>query len=230
MKCCVCKLSISSGAAAQKMIVEYTQPGGAVLLYGYMMDAGPLSAATGRILRGYHHKCFWAVRKREARGDAVTGRVLNGIPNAYEISDLVLSREEAQALGISDAEIAKRGTAYITERLDMLRAVARRIGKGVGDATVLEAFWAGEHGGPYPHTHHLPLEVYQLRAHLVYAHGVERGQMVARGGVQAIHGLLHARAAAAQTARERDDDPGFAPTTESDWRSQVVEDVGNLSL
>ncbi len=213
MKCCVCKNNIPAGAAAQKMIVEYEQADGSVLIFGYMMPDGPLTAATGRILRGYHGKCFWVVRKREARGDAVTGRVLVGAPTAYEIA----------ALTDGDGN-----TAFISERLQKLRALARSIGKGVGDPTVLEAFWAQENGGPYEHTHHLPLEAYQLRAHLFYAHGQTGGQHVnISQGLQ--HDGLHAMAARAQVDAVRGQDPDFAPVPERDWRSQVVEDVENLT-
>ncbi len=229
MKCYVCKANIAAGAAAQKMVVEYTQPDGSVRIFGYMMEAGPLNTATGKMLRGYHHKCFWTIRKREARGDAVTGRVLYGVPTAYEIGNLVMSREERNALGLSEDETGSRGTAYLTERLDRLRAVARGIGKGVGDATVLEAWWAEEHGGPYPHTHHLPLELYQLRAHLLYAHGAEQAVGAARGGVRELHDLLHARAANAGIGAARADDPGYSAPTERDWREQVVEEVTNLT-
>jgi hypothetical protein len=219
VKCNVCKNNIPAGAAATKMIVEYAQPDGRTLIFGYMMPDGPLTAATGRILRGWHGKCYWAARKREARGDAVTGRILIGGPTAYELSALVHPRDETD-----NPDNPVLSTAFISERLQNLRTLARRIGKGVGDATVLEAFWAQEHNGPYPHTHHLPLDAYQLHAHLRYAHGTTDYVTT-----RTTHDLLHARMSQQQVDATRAADPTYAPTAESDWRSQVVEDVENLT-
>jgi len=228
IRCYVCKNNIAAGAAATKMIVEYAQPDSTVKIFGYMMPDGPLSKATGRMVRGYHHKCFWVIRKREARGDAVTGRVLYGVPTAYEIGALVLSREEFEALGLTADQARQQGTAYLTERLDKLRTIARRIGKGVGDATVLEAYWADTHAGPYPHKHHLPLEIYQLRAHLTYAHGLDAAAVHNRDGIRGVHDALHTAAVMAEIEMARETDPGYQAPGESDWREQVVEDVENL--
>lgn len=221
MRCTHCKGNIAAGADAAKMIVEYTQPDGSVKVFGFGMPDGPVSEATGRLLRAYHHKHFWVVRKREQRGDAVTGRVLSGIPTGYDIAGLVLTRDEAGALGLSEGEARAQGTAYLTARLDALRAVAARIGKPVGDPYVQEALRADEHGGPYPHSHHLALGTYQLLAHLHHAHGRERVD----AGAQALHNELHAQAALAGTQRARLADPGHADPGERDWRGQAVADI-----
>lgn len=186
------------------MVVEYVQDDGSSLFYGFMMPAGPLTAATGRLLHGYHFKCFHVVRKREARGNAVTGRVLQEVPTGYEIAGLA-------------------STSVITDRVEQLQAVARRIGKGVGDPTVLEAFWAEENGGAYPHTHHIPLEMYQLRAHLLYAHGVEPD------GLRKLHDLHNTLHVAAAHAEARCADPGHVEPITSDWRDQHVASVEELT-
>lgn len=226
MKCRSCKRNIAAGAEATKLIVEYRQPDGTTKVFGYQMPDGPLAKATGQIVAGWHGKCFWVVRKREQRGDAVTGRVLNGIPTGYDIGNLVLSREEFDALGLTVQQARAQGTAYLSARLEQLRAVARRIGKSVGDATVAEALRADEHGGPYPHSHHLRLDTYQLRAHLTYAHGQPAtGGAAAGTPLQDVHDLLHARAGLDQVRAARGDDPGHTEPAERDWRDQATADL-----
>ncbi len=205
------------------MIVEYEQPDTSTKLFGYSMPDGTLRKATGRLKHGYHHKCFWAVRKREHRGES--GTVVAGVPTAYQIHDLVFTRDELDALGASPAELDQaRSTAYLTERLTQLRDIARQVGKGVGDATVIEAYRAHEHGGPYPHTHHLPLDRYQLTAHLVYAHGHDPDEALP-ANLHALHGEYHARSALDATATAREADPGHAEPEARDWRHQDVADV-----
>lgn len=211
MRCCSCKRNIAAGADAQKMIVEYRQSDGTSKVFGYMMPDGPLSTATGQIVRAWHHKHFHVQRKREARGDAVTGRVLNGMPTGYEIAD-------------SDSR-------DVSERLDRLHDVARRIGKAVGDPTVAEAFAAEERGGPYPHSHHLRMETYQLLAHLEYAHGfngVAKRLIEIAGNAQQFHDERHAQWALLQTRLERTNDPSYEDPPERDWRDQQVLDIDQL--
>lgn len=206
------------------MIVEYQQSDGSALVFGYMMADGPLTSATGQILRAWHHKCFHIARKREARGDAVTGRVLAGGPTAYNIGTMVMSRDELCALGIDPLDAAFIGTEHISSRLGRLRAVAQRVGKGVGDLTVLEAFWADEASGPYEHGHHLKLEMYQLRAHLQYAHGSPATTFA--GNAQTLHDQLHAKAHLEAILAIRGDDPGHHPgRAPNDWRDQVIADI-----
>lgn len=231
IKCTVCKKNIASGVDAQKAIVEYLQADGSTKIFGYMMTDGPLTVATGQILRAYHHKHYHMARKREGRGDAVTGRVLNGVPTAYDIGSLALSREEFEALGLTEDQAREQGTAYLSARLEKLRDLARSIGKGVGDGTVLEAFWAEENGGPYSHTHHLPLEVYQLHAHLQFAHGGEaHGPMQGvRRHIHTLHNELHAKQALTAITAARDTDPGYTTPAEHDWREQVAVDVQELT-
>lgn len=196
MKCCSCKRPIAAGVDAAKMIVEYRQADGTTTLYGYQMPAGPVTAATGQILRAWHHKHFHIARKREARGDAVTGRVLAGGPTGYDI-------EQATAAG----------TEHLSTRLGRLAEVARRIGKGLGDAHVIEAARADEHGGPYPHAHHFALEPYQLQAHLHYAHGADLATLATT--MTLAHGELHADMQAQREAEQQT----------RDWREQFTADL-----
>ncbi len=82
MKCHTCKRAIAAGIEQRKMIAEYRQPDGTVVAFGLLMPAGPLSQATGQILRAFHGKCFYNTRRREARaGD--TG-VFARVPSAYD--------------------------------------------------------------------------------------------------------------------------------------------------
>lgn len=222
LKCASCKRAISAGVEAQKMVVEYRQADGSTKVFGYMMPDGALSAATGQILHGWHHKCFHALRKREARGGALTGRVVTGIPTGYTIGALVLTREEFEALGLkrSDTDM-QSSTAWISGRVEKLREVARRIGKNVGDPTVFEAFCAEEHGGPYSHTHHLRLEVYQLLAHLRHAHAYAVTAIVPGQTAHSVHDHLHLLDA-------RKADPGHIEPVERDWREPFHVELEEL--
>ncbi len=214
MRCHQCKRPVAAGVEARKMIVEYTQPDDTVRTFGHLMSDGPLTAATGRLLRGWHNKCYHIARKREARGDAVTGRVLASgaatLPTGYDIDTV--------------------GTEAVSESLAVMRAIARQVGKPVGDPHVTEAYRAKVAGGPYPHTHQMPLETYQLLAHLRYAHGQPFSPP--HRSARDMHEHLHAQAAAAQHARRRAADAaterGETRTEETDWREQVVTEVQDL--
>lgn len=207
------------------MIVEYQQPDGSTLLFGYMMSDGPLSKATGQMLRGWHGKCYWIAKKREARGGSVTGRVVAGGPTGYDINQIALSKDDVAALGITQAQALERGTVHLSARVARLREAAEAMGKGVGDAQVQEAFAAAEQGGPYPHQHHHRLETYQLIAHLEYAHGLRDLKILrTHAGLQDQHVEMHAKAAQELLIRERagQDD---AETTTRDWREQYTVDI-----
>lgn len=225
MRCRSCQRNVAAGVEAQKMIVEYRQSDGTCKVFGYMMSDGPLSAATGQLVRGFHFKCYWIAKKREARGSSVTGRVVAGGPTGYDIGQVVLSKDDIAALGITPEQALERGTVQLSARLAQLREVAEAMGKGVGDAQVQEAFAAREHGGPYPHQHHHRLDVYQLMAHLQYAHGItDPKNLRPQTDVQDHHAELHARAAQAGIRLDRVlDDEVELPV--QDWRPQLSVDI-----
>lgn len=226
MRCTSCLRNIAAGAAAQKMVVEYQLPDGTTRLHGYMMPDGPISAASGVMVRGWHSVCYWVAKKREARGDAVTGRVVNGTPTGYDIDQLVLTREDLQALGITEAQARERSTLHLSASVQRLRELAERIGKGVGDPQVQEAFAAQERGGPYEHHHHHRLDTYQLIAHLEYAHGIRDVTLLRNsGGVQDQHAELHARENQQRVHENRiaDDEPTDRPLR--DWRTQYTAEL-----
>jgi len=239
VKCHSCKGTIAAGAEAQKMAIEYTQPDGAVKVYGYQMPGGPLVNATGVLLRAWHHKCWHVTRKREARGDARTGRVLGegALPSSYELAarrapHLLPTVEGPLLLSEDDLTGERSADAILVERVEELRQVAREVGKPIGDPEVIEAFRAKRHGGPYPHSHQMPLEVYQLLAHVRYAHGYYGDDVIARGA-QNVHAMLHAEMQAQQALRAavdvRADDPGHesgvADRPDTDWREQHAIDL-----
>lgn len=188
------------------MVVEYRQSDGSTKIYGFQMPDGPVSKAEGQLIRALHAKCHWIERKREHRGDAVTGRIYGMMPTAYD------STEEVEAFRV---------------RAEALHEMARQIGKPVGDPEVTEAFRASEQGGPYPHTHHNSLDIYQLRAHLRYAHGQECLPTVGTD-LYVIHLRAHAIAAQQAAATARGVDPGHIDPPERDWRDQVVAEVDQL--
>lgn len=189
MRCHGCLRMIGSGVEASRMICTYTQDDGTELTFGFQMPAGPVARATGRLKNGWHNKCWHAARKREARG----GRVLG-------------------------AGVDTEDTYQVSGRLAELEQIATEVGKPVGDPTVSEAYRARQHGGPYSHAHTMPLDTYQLMAHLRYAHGIdpETTDILVE-----IHVEAHARQAAAIHLRARADDPD-PPPAETDWRESVA--------
>jgi hypothetical protein len=220
VRCASCHRNIAAGVEAQKMIVEYVQPDGSIKVFGYMMTDGPITAATGQMIRGRHHKCHWVEKKREAKGDAVTGRVIAGSPTGYDIGRLVLNRDDLAALGITPEQARERSTAQLSTRINRLRAVAEAIGKSVGDPQVQEAFAADEHGGPYVHQHHHRLDTYQLIAHLEYAHGLSDLKLLrTNSGLQDQHAEMHAQQSLSNIQKDRlaDDEP---EPRNRDWREQ----------
>jgi len=223
MRCASCHRNIAAGAEAQKMVVEYRQPDDSIKIFGYQMPDGPLSAATGRLVRGLHSKCFWVSKKREAKGDA--GRIVAGTPTGYDIDQLVLTKDDLVALGITEAEARKRSTVQLSAQVQRLRVMAEQLGKAVGDPTVQEAFAAQEHGGPYEHLHHHRLEVYQLIAHLEYAHGLRDVRLLRSvGALQDQHAELHAAMALAKIQSRRIADNEPEPRT-TDWRDQYTAEL-----
>lgn len=207
------------------MVVEYRQADDSIKVHGYMMSDGPLHTAKGRMVRGWHFKCFHVARKRAARGDAVTGRVLADSPTAYDMDHLVMSKDDLAALGLTEAQAQEQGTAYLSVKLARLRTIAENVGLGVGDALVQEAYLADQHGGPYSHEHTHRLDTYQLVAHLDYAHGVADARVLqSTGGLHAQHGELHARthleAIHADRVADADDQDRHR-----DWRTQYTVEI-----
>ncbi len=188
------------------MICTYTQADGSIKTYGHQMPDGPLAKAAGRLTHGWHNKCWHAARKREARGDLVTGRVLGTdvLPTGYTADG--------------------HDSRLLTGRLAELNEIAAQVGKPVGDPTVSEAYRAKQHGGPYPHAHTMPLDTYQLRAHLLHAHGTDPDAVPS---VRDAHVEAHTRQAASALFERRADEPETTPA-ESDWRPQVAMEVENL--
>jgi len=225
MRCTSCQRNIAAGVEAQKMIVEYRQTDGTSKLFGYMMSDGPLTAAAGQMVRGYHHKCYWIAKKREARGHEVTGRVVAGTPTGYNIDQMVLSKDDLDILGITPAQARERSTVQLSAQLSRLREIAERVGKGVGDPQVQEAFAADERGGPYAHQHHHRLDTYQLIAHLEYAHGLRDLKLLRNNSpIQDQHAEMHAKEALRAIQRDRAADDEQEPQT-TDWREQFTASI-----
>ncbi len=224
MRCTSCQRNIAAGLEAAKMIVQYRQSDGSTRVFGFMMSDGPLTKAVGQIVKGWHHKCWHVARKRAARGDQVTGRVLAGTPTGYDIDRLVLTKDDLDALGITAEQAREQSTVHLSASLGRLRELAEQLGKGVGDPTVQEAFQAQQHGGPYRHVHQHRLETYQLIAHLEYAHGVTDAQLCSQLRVQDHHVELHARMAQDGIRADRVRDGESEPRV-TDWRTQYSKDI-----
>ena len=64
----------------QKRVEYHRQPDESVKVFGYQMPDGPLSAATGPLVKVIHSKHYWAERKAANRGGPHAG----GAISAYE--------------------------------------------------------------------------------------------------------------------------------------------------
>lgn len=193
------------------MVAEYQQEDGEILTFGVGQPAGLIAAATGRLVRVYHGQHYRLAFKRENRGgDAVTGRKFGQLPTAYE--------------GDAKADVEA------TERVARMQELARRMGTTADDVFVKERYRAEQLGGPYPHTHQMPLATYRVTAHLLYAHGIstEGEGLFTLDAKQRRHREDHAFQHARETEKHRQQDPGFEPPKESDWREQTVHEVGDL--
>lgn len=209
VRCTSCQRPIAAGAEAQKMIVEYVQTDGSLKLFGLGMSDGTIANATGAMVRGWHSKCFHVARKREAKGDRVSGRVVTSGITGYNI----------------DTAIGDEAQLHMSARLARLRELAESMGKGVGDPQVTEAFNAQERGGTYAHTHHYRLDTYQLIAHLEYAHGIkDQHLMGSGGGLRDFHIELHAKEAIEIVRASREADGEADPDTR-DWRPQLTAEI-----
>jgi hypothetical protein len=83
VKCGQCKRDIRRGAEEQKRVEYRQQEDGTVLVFGYQMPDGPLSAARGRLVKVIHSKHYWANLKAESRGGPHAG----GAVSAYGDDD-----------------------------------------------------------------------------------------------------------------------------------------------
>lgn len=68
MRCAECKLLIRRGVEEQKRVEYHLMPDGSVKVFGYQMPDGPLSAATGTLVKVIHSRHYWANTKAASRG------------------------------------------------------------------------------------------------------------------------------------------------------------------
>jgi hypothetical protein len=232
VKCSKCKRDINRGTELTKSVAEYQQADGTIKVYGFDREdgdwQGPDAHPTGRLFRAWHYKCFRVSEKRERRGgDAVSGRGMGAIPTAYEITALTANQDELAMLGISEEQAKTMNTQALTDRVMEARRQAAESGEGADSWVFKEKQRAADKGGPYDHTHMIKLEDFQLKPHLLYAHGVE--PLASAGGRQHQHAEIHAKMALEKTQASRRQDPGYAEPRESDWRDQTVVEVGAIA-
>lgn len=216
----------------QKMIVEYQQADGSVKVFGFGQPEGPVNKATGRLLRAHHFKCYAVSIKREGRGgDAVTGRNMGHIPTAYEIGFMTANIDDLKAMGMTEEEARAKSTDSLEKQWSEGRALARELGLGADSWDVKEAFRAKERGdlkkredgtyigAEYEHKHIAPVEGFQLRPHLLYAHGLEFDSSISRAELRHEHDGRHAMMALAKIQASREEDPGEVVTgrVEREW-------------
>ena len=73
----MCRRDIRRGAEEQKRAEYHRQPDGTVKVFGYQMPDGPLSAATGPLVKVIHSKHYWSTLKAENRGGPHAGGAIS---------------------------------------------------------------------------------------------------------------------------------------------------------
>lgn len=142
MKCGECRRSIAAGIEAKRMICEYQQDDGTTKLFGHQMPDGALDKATGRLVTGWHNRCYWALRKRAARDSTQAGlKIILNMGGSYDIAEHTLTGEEAQYL--DPAETGKRIELLREELIarGMLRRVTDRREADPGHVDPAPADW-----------------------------------------------------------------------------------------
>lgn len=124
MKCEECRRSVAAGIEAQRMVAEYLQDDGTAKLFGHQMPGGPIAKATGRLVNGWHNRCFHARRRRQARDDAAASRALDFLPTSYDVAQQAITGEDRRALGLAETEAHDR-VAGLADELHA-RAALRR--------------------------------------------------------------------------------------------------------
>lgn len=84
MTCSVCKRPIRRGVEEQKRVQYHRQADGEVKIFGYQMPDGPLSEATGPLVRVEHSKHYWARVKDERRGGPHAGGAISAWDETIE--------------------------------------------------------------------------------------------------------------------------------------------------
>lgn len=91
MRCNPCQQPIRPGAEERKRVewhVVFNEArGNEVRVFGENMPDGPLSQATGRLLKVAHSKCYWAEWKRVNRGGDAKQGTRPGLVDIYEDDD-----------------------------------------------------------------------------------------------------------------------------------------------
>jgi hypothetical protein len=214
-------------------VAEYQQKDGSIKVYGFDRPDGKPpwlgGHPTGQLVRAWHYKHFRVAEKRERRGgDAVTGRGMGAIPTAYEITAMTANQDELAMLGITEDQARAMSTQALTDRVLRVRETAVEAGEGADSWAFKEKMRALDNGGPYEHTHMLRLEDFQLKPHLMHAHGIDPMQTADSRKMQ--HDEAHARMVLEKTQRSRAADPGHQEPKETDWRDQTVVEVGEISI
>jgi len=111
-KCAKCKKILANGTEAQKMVTEFIYPDKSI---DFTVPSEGLKAkAGGRLHLCYHYKCFKVLAKLERRTQdegSLIGK--EGTPSAYNVSDFVMNKNEADDKGLSVEEAAAQSTEQI---------------------------------------------------------------------------------------------------------------------
>lgn len=216
MKCHRCQRPINPGQEASRRIEIRQGPPdpetglASERVFGMNMADGKLADATGPLKSVYHQKCYYVVAKADRSRTGVSG---------YD-----------QAAWDSPEQRAQAGARA--------RELAHQLGTGSGDTRINEIIIAERHNGPYAHRHTRRLPVFQVPAHLRYAHGQDLAddKLVfaampspdVSASLHASHDHLHVIQERERTEEAKRHDPGHRERLETDWREQETRDVGDV--
>ncbi len=79
MRCAVCKRQIRRGVEEQKRVEYRLQKDKTVKIFGYQMPDGPLTAASGPLVRVIHSVHYWEQVKAERRGGPHAGGAITAL-------------------------------------------------------------------------------------------------------------------------------------------------------
>lgn len=106
-----------SAADARKQVSEYTQPDGSTKYFN--LAGAPLSAATGKLRKVYHYKCYYVMSK-EAR---IGARHFTDSPTIYEAAATHKNKDDFSEVALTRVQIAEARLAELNEQAEKFEEV-----------------------------------------------------------------------------------------------------------
>jgi hypothetical protein len=136
--CHKCKRDINNGTEGQKAVTVFKLPDGELTYRVPSEGTTPLPG--GKLFAVYHYKCYKVAQKVERR-TADPGSLIGkeGMPSGYEVSNMVMNRDEARERGLSIEEAMAMTTSAMSDRAQATLHQSIRKGKDLQDRKDAEA-------------------------------------------------------------------------------------------